>query len=84
MVVEKISFFQDIERFRTDFFGCLKDTFRAYNSAVGQILSERSVLEKLETENLSETEKQSLCNQVDQLVGKLFEIYAESTRMIKR
>ena len=84
MVVDKVSFFQAIESFRTDFYGCLKDTFRAYNSvkAVGPILSERSVLEKLETENLSESDKQSLCNQVDQLVGKLDEIYAESTRMI--
>ena len=38
--------------------------------------------EKLKTENLSDSKKQTLCNQVERLVEKLDEIYAESTRMI--
>ena len=48
-------------------------------------MSERTNLEKkLKTENSSDSEKQTLCNQVEQLLEKLDEIYAESIRTIKQ
>ena len=53
--------------------------------AAHSIESELSSLEeKLKTENLSDSEKQTLCNQVERLVEKLVEIYAESIQTIKQ
>ena len=72
--------FSDIVEFCTVFNGYFEDTFRAYKTvkAAQSIESELSSLEeKFKTENLSDSEKQTLCNQVEQLVEKLDEIYAE-------
>ena len=79
-VIYKKSFLRYIEGFRTETFGCWKDTFRAYKSlkAVGPIVIELIDLgKKLKTENLSDSEKQTLCDHVQQLVLKLDKIYAD-------
>ena len=85
-VNDNVPFLRDIESFGTDFVSYWKDTFRGYKSvkAACPILSELSNLEKkLKTENSSDPIKQTLCNQIERLVEKLDEIYAESIRMIK-
>ena len=51
---------------------------------VAPILSEFSSLKKLKTEHLCDSQKQTLGNQVEQLVGKLAEIYSKWIRKIKR
>ena len=73
-VVDEVPFLRDIEKFRTDFVGYCEDPFRANKSmkAAHQIESELSSMEeKLKTENLSDSEKQTLYNQVEPLVDKL-------------
>ena len=85
-VVEKVPFLRDIENFCTGFSSYCEDTFQTYKTvkAALSIDSELSNLEaKLKVENLSDSEKQTLCNQVERLVEKLDEIYAEAIRMIK-
>ena len=75
-VVEKVRFLRDIEICRTEFVDCRKDTLRAYKllEAHKQIYNELSKLEKkLKAENLSDSEKQTLCNQMEELVEKLAE-----------
>ena len=44
----------------------------------------RNFEKKLKTENSSDSEKQTLCNRVEQLVEKLDKIYADSFRTIKQ
>ena len=86
-VVDKIPFLRDTEMFRTDFSGNCEDTFRAYKTvkAAHPIFSKLTDLEnKLKTEISSDSEKQTLCNQVERLVEKLDEIYAESIQKIKQ
>ena len=86
-VVEKVPFLRDIEMFRTDFSGYCEDTFRAYKTvkAAHPIFSELTNLEnRWKTEISSDSEKQTLCNQVERLVEKLDEIYAESIQKIKQ
>ena len=39
---------------------------------------------KLKTENLTDSKKQTLCDQVEQLVVKLDKIYADWIQMMKR
>ena len=68
-VVDKVPFLRHLDGFRTKFFGCCKDTFRAYKSvkAVFPIVIELSDLQrKLKTEILRDSEKQTLCDQVEQ------------------
>ena len=60
--------------FPTEFFSHWKDIFRAYKSlkAAAPIFCELTNLEnKLKTEISSDSEKQTLCNQVERLVEKL-------------
>ena len=62
-VVDEVPSLRDIKRFRTDFVGDCGDTFQAYKTvkAAHQIESESSsLLEKLKTENLSNSKKQTL------------------------
>ena len=80
-VIDEVPFLRDIKRFRSDFVGDCEDTFRAYKTVktAHQIESELSSLEeKLKVQNLNDSEKQTLCNQVERLVEKLDKIYAES------
>ena len=86
-VVDKVPFLRVIEILRTEFFSYWKDIFRGYKSVKSAcpILSEPTNLEKkLKTENSSDSEKQTLCNQVEQLVEKLDEIYAEPICTMKQ
>ena len=86
-VVDKVLFLRDIEMFRTDFSGNCEDTFQAYKTvkAAHSIFSKLTGLEnKLKTEISRDSEKQTLCNQVERLVEKLDEIYAESIQKIKQ
>ena len=58
-VVDEVPSLRDIKRFRTDFVGDCGDTFQAYKTvkAAHQIESESSsLLEKLKTENLSNSD----------------------------
>ena len=73
--------------FRTDFSGNCEDTFPAYKivKTAHPIFSKLTNLEiKLKTEISSDSEKQTLCNQVERLVEKLDQIYAESIQKIKQ
>ena len=75
------------EMFRIDFSGYCEDTFRAYKTVkVAQpISSELTNLEnRLKSEISSDSEKATLCNQMERLVEKLDEIYAESIQKIKQ
>ena len=86
-LVDKVTILRDSECLRTKLVGCGKNRFRSYKSVktAYPILSELTNVEKkLKTENLRNSAKETLCNQVEQLVGKLDEIYAESIRMIKQ
>ena len=86
-VVDKVPFLRDIEILRTDFSGYCEDTFRKYKTvkAAHPIFSELTNLEnRLKTEISSDSEKQTLCNQVERLVEKLDEIYAESIQKMKQ
>ena len=80
-VVDKVPFHLGIEMFHRKFFSHWKDLFQAYNSlkAAAINFSElTNLVNKLKTEISSDSEKQTLCNQVERLVEKLDEIYAES------
>ena len=86
-VVDKVPIHRGIEMFHTKFFSHWKDIMRAYKSvkAAAIFFSEITNLEnKLNTEISSLSEKQTLCNQVERLVEKLDEIYAESVQKIKQ
>ena len=86
-VVDKVPFLRDIEMFRTHFSGYCEDPFRAYKTvkAAHPIVSELTNLEnELKTEISSDSEKQTLCNQVERLIERLDEIYAESIQKIKQ
>ena len=82
-VVDKVPFLRDIEMFRTEFFSHWKDIFRKSVKAADPIFSELTNLKKLKTEISSDSEKQTLCNQVERLVENLDKIYAESIQKIK-
>ena len=80
-IVDEVPFLRDIEKFRTEFIGYCEDTFWANKTVKFDRSIENktsSLQEKLKTETLSDSEKQTLCNQVEQLVKKLDEIYAKS------
>ena len=70
-IVDQIQFLRDIENFCTEFVGYCEDTFRAYKfgKTAQPIESEVSSLEeKLRAETLSDSERQTLCNQMERLV----------------
>ena len=84
-VVDKVPFLRDIEMFRTEFLSHWKDVFRKSVKTAAPIVSELTNLEKkLKTEISSDSEKQTLCNQVERLVENLDKIYAESIQKIKQ
>ena len=86
-VVDKVPFLRDIEMFRTKIFSHWKDKLRPNKSvkAAAPIFSELTNLEnRLKTEISSDSEKQTLCNQVERLVVKLDEIKAKSIQKIKQ
>ena len=69
-VVDEVPFLRGIGKFRTEFVGYYEDTFRAYKTvkAARSIESELAILEeKLKSEYLSDSEKQTLCNPVERL-----------------
>ena len=86
MVVDKEPFLQDIGSFRTEFVDGRKDILQAYNTveAANAISNEFSILEKgLKSENLCDSENQTLCNPLQQLEEKLDKDYAEWTQTKK-
>ena len=85
-LVDKVPYLRDIEMFRTAFSGYCEDTFWAYKTVktAQPIFNKLTILKnKLKTEIWSDSEKQTLCNQVERLVEKLDEIYSESIQKIK-
>ena len=62
-VVEKVPFLREIKIYRTEIVNCRKDTLRAYKLAEARkrIYNELSMLEE---DNISDSEKQTLCNQL--------------------
>ena len=85
-VVDKVSDLRDIENCRAIVFDYRKDTLRLYK-LFGDYVSIKNELleleEKLKAENLSEFEKQILCDQAERLLEKLDEISAEALRIAK-
>ena len=79
-VDEKVPFLRDIEGFRTEVIDCRKDTVRAYKlvGAAKPIFNDLPKMEwKLKAENLSDSDKQTLCNQMEELVEMIDEMYTE-------
>ena len=79
-VVEEVRFLHDIEGFRTEVIDCRKDTVCAYNlvEAGKLIFNDLPKMEKkLKAENLCDSEKQTLCNQMEELVETIDEMYTE-------
>ena len=79
-------FLRDIERFRTEIFDFRKNTLRVYKlmEAHKQILKKLSYLEKkLWAENINDSKKQTLCNQMEELVKKLEEKHTEWIRITR-
>ena len=86
-VVDELPSLRDIEKFRTEIVGYCENIFRAHRTvkAGHSIKSELwNLEEKIKTENLSDSEKQTLCNQVERLVENLGKIYAESMQTINK
>ena len=85
-VVDKVPDLRDIENCRAIVFDYRKDTLRLYK-LLGDYVSIKNELleleEKLKAENLSESEKQILCDQAQRLLEKLDEISAEALRIAK-
>ena len=70
-VAEKVPLLRCTERCHTDVSDCQKNTLREFKKveAAAPILSELSKFEKkLKAENISNSEKQILCNQIEELV----------------
>ena len=85
-VVDKVPALQYIEIFRSEFVDCRKDKLRAQKlvEAANPILNELSILKKwLKAGNLSDYEKPTLCNQLEQLIEKPDEFYSGWMRIIK-
>ena len=85
-VVDKVPDLRDIENCRAIVFNDRTDTLRLYK-LLGDYVSIRNELleleDKLKAENLSESEKQILCDQAERLLEKLDEITAEALRIAK-
>ena len=85
-VVDKVPDLRDIEDCRAVVVDDREDTLRWYKLLadyvpIGDQLSEFE--KKLKAENLSESEKQILCDQAERLLEKLDKIFAESLRILK-
>ena len=85
-VVDKIPDLQDIEDCRAVVVDYRKDTLRWYNILEDSVTIENELVElekKLKSENLSDCEKQILCDQAERLLEKRDEICAEAIRILK-
>ena len=85
-VVDKIPDLQDIEDCRAVVVDYRKDTLRWYNILEDSVPIEKELVElekKLKSENLSDSEKQILCDQAERFLEKLDEIYAEALQILK-
>ena len=80
-VVDKIPDLQDIEDCRAAVVDYRKDTLRWCNILEDSVPIENELVElekKLKSENLSDSEKQILCDQAERLLEKRDEICAEA------
>ena len=85
-VVDKIPDLQDIEDCCAVVVDYRKDTLRWYNILEDSVPIENELVEfekKLKSENLSDSEKQILCDQAERLLEKRDEICAEVIRILK-
>ena len=85
-VVDKVPDLRDIEDCRAVVVDYRKDTLRWYSMLEYSVLIESNLVElekKLKWENLSDSEKQILCDQAERFLKKLDEIYAEAVRILK-
>ena len=85
-VVDKIPDLQDIEDCRAVVVDYRKDTLRWYNILEDSVPIENELIElekKLKSENLSDSEKQILCDQAERLLEKRDEICAEAIRILE-
>ena len=85
-VVDKIPDLQDIEDCHEIVVDYRKNTLRWYNLLEDSVPIENELVDlekKLKSENLSDSEKQILCDQAEQLLEKRDEICAEAIRILK-
>ena len=85
-VVHKIPDLQDIEDCRAVVVDYRKNTLRWYNILEDSVPIENELVElkkKLKSENLSDSEKQTVCDQAERLLEKRDEICAEAIRILK-
>ena len=85
-VVDKIPDLQDIEDCRAVVVDYRKNPLRWYNKLEDSVPIEKELVElekKLKSKNLSDSEKQILCNQAERLLEKRDEIRAEAFRILK-
>ena len=85
-VVDKIPDLQDIEDCRAVVVDYRKDTLRWYNILEDSVPIENELVElekKLKSKNLSDSEKQILCDQAERLLENRDEICAEAIRILK-
>ena len=85
-VVDKVPDLRDIEDCRAVVFDYRKDTLRGHKLLEDSVPIEKELLKlekKLKAENLSDCEKQILCNQAERLLEKLDENCTESLRIMK-
>ena len=85
-VVDKVPDLQDIEDCRAVVVDYRKDTLRWYSMLEDSVPIESELVEleqKLKSENLSDSEKQIVCDQAERFLEKLDEIYAEGHRTLK-
>ena len=85
-VVDKIPDLQDVEDCRAVVVDYRKDTLRWYNILEDFVSIENELVEleqKLKSENLSDSEKQKLCDQAERLLEKRDEVCSEAIRILK-
>ena len=78
-VVDKVPDLQDIEDCRAVVVDYRKDTLRGYKLLEDSVPIENELLKikkKLKAENLSNSERHTLCNQAERLLEKLDKIFA--------
>ena len=85
-VVEKVPDLRDIKECRAVVVDYRKDTLRVYILFEDYVPIDNELLKlekKLKAENLSDSEKQILCDQAERLLEKLDEIFAEVLQVLK-
>ena len=85
-VVDKVPDLRDIEECCAVVVYYRKDTLRVYKLFVDYVPTDNELLKlekKLKAENLSDSEKQILCDQAERLLEKLDEIFAENLQILK-